>query len=602
MAKESVPPEQQLIDSLGNPQRSATFKAKFEIYASPHRQEVAATISAGYEPRPKIIESILQRADKHQERYNALKNSFTRKIAELQLTNPLIHFDDTAMRIDIGYGMKEFTAIFPDWLGYGGEEGQNTSFTFWDLLRQYTHRALFDPLAVFEQNFVCQEYSQSLIDEKEALIENFNSLPTKPLPSLSEAITHATSEVDLIEGMLAGNSGLVVGEAHQCAMPKQFLIDNMATLKEKGVTTIYLEHLIYESHQQLLDEYLRAGSAEPMPIELELYLKKIDKEFNLEGTGTFYHLVKAAKESGIRIIAIDTAASYSIVDKHIADLSSPEVTVDRMKAMNAAMVKRFEEHPPENGGKFVAFVGSAHASNLYYKDYNQEFDDNRHVSGISQLLGCPNLVIIEPNELEAALIEPNKAIEEGKKKIVPQFTYTCNKNKRLPSSTTSLIEATEVTPDIGAIPLHSVAAAAHVDIEHLLVDGETNDVDALKAPYPPIDRATPHKQPFETIQKGHKEEVNVVLEQDYNVNNTSYKYKIAGASIGGIALGGLGYFLASTFLVGAMFSQVAVLLVTIAAAALGGYIGFKSADKIESSVQKLTRSESIKKDPDSRSL
>lgn len=116
----------------------------------------------------------------------------------------------------------------------------------------------------------------------------------------------------MFETLLQKNEGICIGEMHHDEAPKKVLIENMSTLKNQGVTTLYLEHLHYNTTtQKLLDKYMKSKKEE-MPGYLKELLASMDCGFDLYGKdGSFTSLVIAAKKAGIRIVAIDTAMSYS---------------------------------------------------------------------------------------------------------------------------------------------------------------------------------------------------------------------------------------------------------------------------------------------------
>ena len=90
---------------------------------------------------------------------------------------------------------------------------------------------------------------------------------------------------------------------------KQFLIENMEVLSKQKVKTLYFEHLLTDFHQADLDVFNRTGE---LSQTLESYLKNLDRGHGTDPTGqfTFLEVVKAARESHIRVQAIDCLASY----------------------------------------------------------------------------------------------------------------------------------------------------------------------------------------------------------------------------------------------------------------------------------------------------
>jgi len=321
------------------------------------------------------------------EQYEALKKYFEGKVDALHLRDPLIFYDDRAMRVDVGYGPKEAPVLFPEL--FGG-------------FRETRKRTMKDKKDIV----FCEDYERGLNAEKKRLLSVAEEEFTKPLIPKEKVILdpRINGEAEFIESSFNQCRGLVIGEIHSHSSPKRFLIDHMKALAKLGVTRIYMEHLFCERHQRLLDD-------EELPKELELYLKSLDeghdveeKELENENAGTFLNVVRAAKTCGIRVVAIDSEATYAVGRiEDFSNLSNEDSsTVERYKVMNMLMLECFREC--DDGGKYVVFVGSGHASTSY------------HVLGVSDLLCCPNIVIHDKDEEHpVATLESDVDYEKDKK-------------------------------------------------------------------------------------------------------------------------------------------------------------------------------------------
>ncbi|MDX2165007.1 MAG: membrane-targeted effector domain-containing toxin, partial [Gammaproteobacteria bacterium] len=377
--------------------KKAPFNVAYEVYRDPRtevrvaRQKRGITRALNFnedDPAPKILffannnaraktlpDSHEPQCDNEKKQYNLLKHYFEDKKNLLDLRNPLIFYDDNAMRVDIGYGPKEFPILFPELLRQGKLNDESYA---------KTQKAI-----VFRG-----DYSSELHHKRERLLEmaeqaKKNPLPQKPNIALDNQLT---TEDAFIENLFTAHRGFVIGEIHEHSSPKRFLIEHMKKLAELGVTRIYMEHLL-DRHQSLLDE-------KTLPQELALYLTDLDKghdvkdyhEGNDEWAGTFLNVVKAAKKHGIQIIAIDSEATYAIGGaKSYSDLLDEDSdTVMRYQLMNTAMLERFQQY--DDKGKYLVFVGSGHAST------------SRNVTGVSELLGCPSVIIHDKDEENAAAI------------------------------------------------------------------------------------------------------------------------------------------------------------------------------------------------------
>jgi hypothetical protein len=159
----------------------------------------------------------------------------------------------------------------------------------------------------------------------------------------------------------------------------------MPYLKSQGVTTIYMEHLLSEHHQVLLDEYMQSPDNAPMPPRLELYLKFLNNQFFRCGGyhefNGFKRIVEEAKKNNIRIIAIDCDAAYQFYND--ADRKTDN-TPSRLKSMNMRARECFNQY--DDGGKYIIFCGNAHAVNYH------------NILGLSEWLGCSSICIADTNK------------------------------------------------------------------------------------------------------------------------------------------------------------------------------------------------------------
>ncbi|WP_315385272.1 membrane-targeted effector domain-containing toxin [uncultured Stenotrophomonas sp.] len=199
----------------------------------------------------------------------------------------------------------------------------------------------------------------------------------RPWPDLSPPSSHAR----LLERLFQCSHGLVIGENHAAQGSKRLLIDHMAELRRLGITTLYLEHMQSDLHQDDLDRLHATGVLAP---GLDRFLAGQDAGHNTHAaTGaTFRALVQAAAQAGIRIVALDLMASYHLGGAQGATaLDSLEL---RIKVMNHVAAQRIAHdqrqqraHAPAQ--RWVALVGDAHAG-----DFNDTV-------GLAERLGVPSL-------------------------------------------------------------------------------------------------------------------------------------------------------------------------------------------------------------------
>lgn len=191
--------------------------------------------------------------------------------------------------------------------------------------------------------------------------------------------------------------GLCVGEVHHHQNPKKFIIDNLEAFKSMGGTTLFLEHIMYDTMQPLLDAYF-ASLSDEMPPVMEAYLTNLDAGQRTTAPYTFMALVRRAKAAGIRVVGIDTSlsygAGYSTYDGRHGS--------DRMKAMNyvAQQIIKYEK----GAGKYIALIGSSHGSSLLNED--------RSTAGVAELLQCP-FIVIEDSTNKTTHVEVNVSAFKG---------------------------------------------------------------------------------------------------------------------------------------------------------------------------------------------
>ena len=342
--------------------------------------------------------------DSDRQNYMRLKNYFEIKIKELQLVSPLVFFDDEAMRIDVGYGPKQFGFFFSDLNGFITKNKiKNPTHTGMKLMGNHIIN-------------LHEDYVKYLQNEKERLLAMANSelkrsFPQKPVVEVKHESLHETL---LLNDLFQKSQGLIMGEKHTQKSAKAFLVQNMPYLSKLGVTQLYMEHLLCERHQELLDH-------EVIPEELKVYLKKLDKEHELKGEGTFTNIVLTAKKLGIRVIAVDSEATYRVgADNTTEDLiNEKKNTIERYQVMNMFMLERFRQY--NQGEKYVFFGGSGHVATCY------------DVPGISELLGCPNLVIHSLEEEQSKGRLEKDAVVEVDEEGTIMFDYLYHRNDTSPN-------------------------------------------------------------------------------------------------------------------------------------------------------------------------
>lgn len=324
--------------------------------------------------------------------YNTFKNKLMKAFQDFQIDSPAVSFDQSTYTIKVGYCHKELQALG---LGHYFKE-------------QFYSNGMFDKS--HEQN----QKQKDVIKEATHFFES-KTFELQPKPKNDSTISPSNKAPELISQLLHTNAGISLGESHVDLSPKKFLIENMKEFKQNGVQTIFFEHLCSELHQGELDEYMKSPPGAPMPIGLALYLHALDEGHMMLSNGTpnfldlktrynYTEVVKAAKQEGIRVVAIDTDATYSI------DADSDT----RIKIMNYQAKKIIDNN--KDSSKWICFVGSAHI-NTYHK-----------IPGMSELTGTPSLVIEDFSKTRPLGVATNVIQYRGE--INPDFVFVMDPNEK----------------------------------------------------------------------------------------------------------------------------------------------------------------------------
>ncbi|WP_338523434.1 membrane-targeted effector domain-containing toxin [Pseudomonas batumici] len=173
--------------------------------------------------------------------------------------------------------------------------------------------------------------------------------PTRPQPS------RGVSPRAMIEAFYRNAEGLVIGELLTSPGSKVFLIENMATLAKNGVKTLYLEHLRTDIEQSHLDHFHKTGI---MSSELDTHLRVLGTVYGSSSPGfySYYRLVTTAQTHGIRVQALDCAASYSLSKDERARTDHGRVMVQHANQVIHA------DRLNGAGGKWIALLDNQNAN------------------------------------------------------------------------------------------------------------------------------------------------------------------------------------------------------------------------------------------------
>ncbi len=246
-----------------------------------------------------------------------------------------------------------------------------------------------------------------LLDEAQNFIDNFHS-------ELKSDYSYDMKQVDyteeLVTNLLSQSNGIAYGESHSDISPKKFLIDNMSLHKKLGVTTIYLEHTFSDTMQNLLDDYFYSED-DHMPVLLFHFLRELDRGNQINHNPyNFTFLVQTAKNHGIRIIAIDSIASWTTGHPggpnktgHLGKSYNKMSKADRMYLMNYLAYRIMTPHiqNTDEKDKCIVFCGNTHLSRKTYD-----------VLGVSDLTGWPSINLQGTSKMTTPLITVGSSVKE----------------------------------------------------------------------------------------------------------------------------------------------------------------------------------------------
>ncbi|WP_448725117.1 membrane-targeted effector domain-containing toxin [Pseudomonas farris] len=236
-----------------------------------------------------------------------------------------------------------------------------------------------------------EEPRSNLVSDAKTYYELNPPSPRLPIPT---AQLFETS-TDLLDAAFAGKPGLVVGESQGSVGSKQFLIDNMPALAQRGVKNLYLQELLANANQLELDAFARTGA---MPEELENYLRKLDIKTGNDPDGKYnlLALVKAANAQRIRVQAIDMSTTYNINK----DAFNWESDYQMARSFFASEVIHFNEELKEPA-KWIALVNQENMATF------------RGYRGISEQTDALSLRIddVVPGQAQPIGSDPGLAVE-----------------------------------------------------------------------------------------------------------------------------------------------------------------------------------------------
>ncbi|HAB98630.1 MAG TPA: hypothetical protein DCE71_02260 [Parachlamydiales bacterium] len=162
--------------------------------------------------------------------------------------------------------------------------------------------------------------------------------------------------------------GLCIGEFHGDAAPKRLLIDYCDRFVKWEIKTLFLENIVKEEVQKDLDRGL-------FSLRVQAALKKLDQKYHISSPDTYFSVVKKAVDAGLRVVALDTKASF-YAGSNCCDFDESRISVFNYQA--------FEIIEQERGsGNFLILTGVNHGSQLR----------GSLIPGLSEMLQCAFVIV-----------------------------------------------------------------------------------------------------------------------------------------------------------------------------------------------------------------
>ncbi|MGU9828599.1 membrane-targeted effector domain-containing toxin [Pseudomonas sp. LF242] len=135
--------------------------------------------------------------------------------------------------------------------------------------------------------------------------------PIVPRADVLSVEPDALHEV-ILQKLLSESKGVVIGASVDSIASKQFLIDTLQTLHERGVRRLYIEYLPADVFRVKLQTRHSAKVSK----SIDTHLKSVDKALGMpkDSAYSYQALVQAASDNGIEVRALDASTSYYLDD------------------------------------------------------------------------------------------------------------------------------------------------------------------------------------------------------------------------------------------------------------------------------------------------
>lgn len=194
-------------------------------------------------------------------------------------------------------------------------------------------------------------------------------------------------------------SHIMLGAHRHHQLPKRFLIDNMAALKEAGFNMLFLEFFYYDNDHAMLDEYF--NSTDPTVSEkfkdrlstiLRFRIACPSEVFFQQLVDDYIELFNSAKTHGIRIIGLELNHVSLFLSGTYAS-TQYDTRVPYFNYQATQIIQQEANNDPS--GKWIAMVSLAHLHD--HATFNEQ-----PVPGIADVTGS-RVIITQDNQKKQAL-------------------------------------------------------------------------------------------------------------------------------------------------------------------------------------------------------
>jgi hypothetical protein len=186
--------------------------------------------------------------------------------------------------------------------------------------------------------------SETVTEALEQNLDKVNVSKETAEKVLREINVHGEQPEIVLKDLMAKNRVLAVGESHQTPNPQRDLVaQNMSALKEAGATHLAVE--MPTNIQPILDDFFYSGQLD------------LDKLPNLIQTQDYLNLLQAARDNGIKIVAVDRSDQPADSGQPKPSNAQTEPLLTRDQTMAGNIGKILDQDP---ANKVVFFVGARH--------------------------------------------------------------------------------------------------------------------------------------------------------------------------------------------------------------------------------------------------